>query len=134
MTLTELISLVESHGITVSWGHVYSLGTYHHPTATIWLDYALASYPRQALGVLAHEYVHALRGHDGPQSASMERCVDRQAARLLISPAEYALAERLHEGNAVGIAEELGVPVWVVVAYREVLCCESHSYRVEVFA
>ncbi|WP_341741341.1 hypothetical protein [Trueperella pyogenes] len=127
MTLTELISLVESHGITVSWGHVCSLGAYHHPTATIWLDCSLASCPRQALGVLAHEYVHALRGHDGPQSASVERCVDRQAARLLISPAEYALAERLHEGNAVGIAEDLGVPVWVVEAYRQALYDEFVS-------
>lgn len=119
MTLTELISLVESHGIPVSWGHVCSLGAYHHPTATIWLDCSLASYPRQALGVLAHEYVHALYGHDGAQPASVERLVDRRAAQLLISPAEYALAEYVHEGNTVGIAEELGVPVWVVEAYRE---------------
>lgn len=51
----------------------------------------------------------------------MERCVDRQVARLLVSPAEYALAERLHEGNPVGIAEDLGVPVWVVEAYQQAL-------------
>lgn len=96
-------------------------GAYYHDTGLIVIDSRLPETSQRA--TLAHEYVHALRGHDGPQSASMERCVDRQAARLLISPAEYALAEHLHEGNAAGIAEELGVPVWVVVAYCEQLLC-----------
>lgn len=100
-------------------------GAYYHDTGLIVIDSRLPETSQRA--TLAHEYVHALRGHDGPQSASMEQCVDRQAARLLISPAEYALAERLHEGNPVGIAEDLGVPVWVVEAYRQALYDEFVS-------
>lgn len=92
-------------------------GAYYHDDGLIVIDSRLPTASQRA--TLAHEYVHALRGHDGCQSASVERCVDRQAARLLISPAEYALAERLHEGNAVGVADELHLPTWTVDAYRQ---------------
>ncbi|MEW6961591.1 ImmA/IrrE family metallo-endopeptidase [Trueperella pyogenes] len=121
MTEEDLITACTRLGVHVVFAPFPLAGAYYHDTGLIVIDSRLPETSQRA--TLAHEYVHALRGHDGPQSASMERCVDRQAARLLISPAEYALAEHLHEGNAAGIAEELGVPVWVVVAYCEQLLC-----------
>ncbi|WP_414628641.1 ImmA/IrrE family metallo-endopeptidase [Trueperella sp.] len=75
---------------------------------------------------MAHEYVHATLGHDGPQEARIEARVDRRAARLLVSPADYVLAEHLYGCDVVAIAEELGVPVWVV-AYREGLRCDTQT-------
>lgn len=121
MTEEDLITACTSIGVHVVFMPFPLAGAYYHDTGLIVIDSRLPE--TSQLATLAHEYVHALRGHDGPQSASMERYVDREAARLLISPAEYALAERLHEGNAVGIAEELGVPAWVVAAYCEQLLC-----------
>ena len=34
---------------------------------------------------------------------------------------EYVLAEKVYGGNVFLIAEELGLPVWVMEAYRESL-------------
>ncbi|MEW6894499.1 ImmA/IrrE family metallo-endopeptidase [Trueperella pyogenes] len=121
----DLIRACARLGVHVAFLPLEDAGLYIHSRRLIVVDSRLPEALQRA--TLAHEYVHALRGHDGPQSASVERCVDRQAARLLISPAEYALAERLHEGNPVGIAEDLGVPVWVVEAYRQALYDEFVS-------
>lgn len=119
MTLDQLINLAESHGITISWTHLHTRAAYHHKTRTIYLDHTLTTRPRHATAILAHEYIHALMGHTGPQDPHTEHLVDLRAAQLLISPAEYALAERLHDANPHAIADELNLPLWVVVAYRE---------------
>ncbi|WP_406709326.1 hypothetical protein QEV61_04540 [Trueperella pyogenes] len=121
MTISELIELIEGHGIAVSWGKIPTLAAYHHRTRTIWIDPALASMPRAGVSTLAHEYIHALHGHDGAQPASVETRVDREAAQLLVVPEAYARAEQMHDGNAAAIAEELGVTTWIIEAYRETL-------------
>lgn len=61
--------------------------------------------------VLAHELGHVYYGHDlraRHDNPADERKVDMYAARLIISPAEYALAEALHPDPGA-IARELGV-------------------------
>lgn len=70
---------------------------------------------------LAHEYVHAQYGHDGPQSASVERLVDRRVSRLLIDEDEYRRAELLHHGRVGAIASELDVSVRLVKRFQEEL-------------
>ena len=45
--------------------------------------------------------------------------MNRRAAKLLVSPVEYVLAENVYGGNVFLIAEELGLPEWVVKAYQE---------------
>jgi len=47
--------------------------------------------------------------------------VDRQAARLLVSPAEYAAAETLYGTDVWAIADELNVEPWVIDAYQSCL-------------
>lgn len=119
MTLDELISVVEATGFTVAWGAFrQSNGGYHSPTRTIWLDQTLDHTPRRAVSVLAHEFAHALEGHDGIQPRAIERRCDEIAARILIDPEAYAEAERLHGYNKAAIAEELGVASFIVSAYR----------------
>lgn len=104
-------------------------GAYYRDEGLIVIDSRPSAAVQRA--VLAHEYVHATLGHDGPQEAHIEARVDRQAARLLVSPAEYILAERLYGADVEMIGEELGVPVWVVVAYREGLVeCGAPRQRV----
>ena len=125
MTLDQLICLAESHGITISWTHLHTRAAYHHKTRTIYLDHALNTRPRHATAILAHEYIHALMGHTGPQDAHTERLVDLRAAQLLVSPAEYALAEQLHDANPHAIADELNLPLWVITAYREHLTAST---------
>lgn len=134
MTVEELEQFIESHGVHIVYlPSMEHNGQYCRTLNTIFVNARLHSLPKNVISTLAHEYAHHLLGHDGPQPACEEERADRLAAQMLITPAEYALAERLHEGNAVGLAEELGVPIWVVKAYREALCCESHRYRVGVF-
>ncbi|RYQ42435.1 hypothetical protein PG2000B_1128 [Bifidobacterium pseudolongum subsp. globosum] len=38
---------------------------------------------------------------------------------MLIDPLEYAYAEAVYESNVVGMARELNVLPWVIMAYRE---------------
>lgn len=91
-------------------------GAYNHGPGLVIVDSRLPL--GEQVAVVAHEYAHALAGHDGCQSVDVEAVVDWRAARLLVSDAEYALAERLRDGCKFGIAEELGVPAWVVEAYQ----------------
>ncbi|WP_461004681.1 ImmA/IrrE family metallo-endopeptidase [Trueperella pyogenes] len=116
MTEEDLITACTSIGVHVVFMPFPLAGAYYHDTGLIVIDSRLPE--TSQLATLAHEYVHALHGHDGPQSASMERYVDREAARLLISPAEYALAERLVGCHPWALADELGVPVACVEAWQ----------------
>ena len=111
--------------------HAASLGcrVYFFPLADDWEGYFDTSdtivvnssmtetYQRE---VLAHELGHAWYGHDWrlPHDRDRdERQADMYAARLLISPTEYALAEAIcpHPG---AIAKELGVATYLIHAWQ----------------
>ena len=47
-----------------------------------------------------------------------QRC-RRETAILLINPAEYALAERMYDGNPYQIAAELNVTIQIIQDYRQ---------------
>ena len=70
------------------------------------------------LAALAHETIHARRGDSGPQPSHVEDLVDELAAKLLISPIEYALAERVYGSRPAALAAELGVTQRMVEAWR----------------
>lgn len=129
MSEEELILACARVGVHVVFVPFPLAGSYYHDQGLIVIDSRLPAAVQRA--ALAHEYVHASLGHDGPQEAHVEARVDRRAARLLVSPAEYVLAERLYGADVAAIAEELGVPVWVVVAYQEWLVeCGAPRQRV----
>ncbi len=92
------------------WGH------YSRPLGVISISRELSTSAR--LATLLHELAHHERGDDRCQSPEVEARINEDVARALISPAEYALAERLHEGRTGAIALELDLPRWVVSAYR----------------
>lgn len=69
---------------------------------------------------LAHELGHVYYGHDWRNPHNRERDeaqADTYAAHLLITPADYAVAEVMHS-STTSIASELGVPVRFVEIWR----------------
>lgn len=73
--------------------------------------------------VLAHELGHVHYGHDWRHPHDRERDerqADAYAARLLISPLEYAAAEQIYGPHPGALAEALRVSVEIVEAWRNV--------------
>ena len=79
---------------------------------------------RQRRCTLCHELIHA-KYHDsgcGTQyGVKCERRCRRETALTLISQADYALAERVYEGDAWMMAVELDVTVQVLRDYQQIL-------------
>lgn len=78
------------------------------------------SKPAQRVAI-AHECGHHAHGHGWSAAHDVprdEREADTYAARLLVSPVEYALAERMYGGHAGAIARELEVPVPLIELWR----------------
>lgn len=93
-------------------------GVYYDAARLIILDIGLPDYAERC--VLAHELVHAAHRDPGcgPFWAKAERRARVETARLLVSPAEYALAERTYGPDPWLIANELGVTVQVITDWR----------------
>lgn len=82
--------------------------------------------PHRALvlqrAAVAHECGHWVHGHDWTRDhdrARDERQADEYAARLLITPAGYAEAERVAGEHVGAIARELGVTARLVELWRD---------------
>lgn len=72
--------------------------------------------------VLVHELVHWAHCDDGEYARGLcEARARRETALTLIDPIEYALAERMFDGNPWAIADELDVTMQVLRDYRAVL-------------
>lgn len=99
------------------------LGLYCDERRLILLDEDLNG--RQRRCALQHELVHA-EHHDracqGTDGGRVERRTRLETARRLISPIDYAVAERVHEdGDPRALALELDVTVQVVRDYQRLL-------------
>ena len=76
-------------------------------------------HPTRERCTLAHELGHAHYRHPACRGdVRLERQADRWAANLLISPAEYELAERLYGPHPGALARELGVTTHLVRVWR----------------
>lgn len=71
--------------------------------------------------VLAHETFHAAAHHNGHQPAPVEARIDEAVAQAIINPADYRFWESQYGWSTGGIAAALGVPRWIVEAYRRSL-------------
>ena len=69
--------------------------------------------------VLAHEISHAKhRDRGGHADRYTEQRADMEAARMLISQADYVTAEILYGNDECAIARDLNVMPWVIRAYK----------------
>lgn len=97
-------------------------GVYCLSTNTVLIDRRI-TYTRKRC-TLVHELVHWRHGDDttsGCMGGKMERRCRRETAILLIDPAEYALAERMYDGDPYQMAAELNVTVQIIEDYRALL-------------
>lgn len=119
--ISALESMCEALGVRIEyWPLPNGLkGAYYDDCKTIYVDSRLSI--MHTLATLAHEYIHAWHGHDGPQPEAVERRVDEKAAMLLVSPVLYEQAEALYGPHPGAIAKELGLPRWVIEAWRRVI-------------
>lgn len=71
---------------------------------------------------LAHECGHWWHGHDWTREHDVERDerqADTYAARLLINPVEYAMAEKIVGHHPGALAKELGVTARLIELWRD---------------
>lgn len=118
--MERLLALAEKRGIYVAYRPLMRVAYYMHSERLIVLN------SRKGDGVLrsalAHELGHAHHGHDWTRDHDREhdeREADQHAARLLISPVEYAAAEALVGEHPGALARELGVTRRMVELRRE---------------
>ncbi len=124
VTEEQLITELENNKIHVAYLTFPMTGAYFHAKKLIIINIKQA--PSCQLSALAHEAIHAKHGHDGHQSDDIELRVEEEAAQILISPTEYALAEQLCGRHTAPIAEELGVSIKILEAYRRILTRLNH--------
>ena len=92
-------------------------GLYDANTETIYIADDLT--PTQYRCVLAHEISHAKhRDRGGHADRYTEQRADIEAARMLISQADYVTAEILYGNDECAIARELNVMTWIIRAYK----------------
>lgn len=97
-------------------------GLYCDRLNTIWLADWLND--RQRLCTLCHELVHAKYRDLGCGTrfgVKCERRARRETALTLISPVEFAMAERTWDGNTWHMAADLDVTMQVLTDYRQIL-------------
>ena len=116
--LALLLAHAHQQGVTVHRANLPDTlrGRYDHTTRQILIRDGLTT--AQTLAVLAHELVHAQRGHDGPQSPQQEAAVNQAAAALVISTTDYERAENAVGPNPWALAQELGVTPDLIVSWQ----------------
>ncbi|MCD4549709.1 ImmA/IrrE family metallo-endopeptidase [Schaalia sp. lx-260] len=123
MKLHEVEDAIAAHGVDIIETEYVAdgiWGCYMKPMRLILVRHGLTHAARTA--TLLHELEHVKNGDEGHQSPRAEARINRRVARTLIAPDDWAAATRAHMQPTVeGLAVELDVPVWVVVAYVESL-------------
>lgn len=112
----DLIHLVEAAGVTIVWHKGGPKGAWMPHCNRISVRHGMDDVTTRC--TLAHELAHMWLRHPAPASGRQELQADRFAARLLVSPVEYELAERIFDARAQLIAAELGVTVELLGVWR----------------
>lgn len=108
--MDQLIAMAQAKGIYVAWRPLRRHAYYQFSESLIVLSTRVPHW--KARCALAHELGHAHFGHDWSRDHDRRRDelqADQYASRLLISPLDYANAERLVGGHPGALARELEV-------------------------
>lgn len=118
--MEELLTEAAAQGVRVAWRDLGRRAGEYHSSGLILLNPRRSETTQRV--TLAHELGHAHYGHtwtdDQREHEHRERLADRYGARLLVSPAAYAAAERLVGPHAGALARELGVTTRVIETWR----------------
>lgn len=121
VTVPDLESLADDLGILVSDHDGGAEVGRWYPTRRV-ITIRRGLHPVERLCTLAHELGHAAHGHipgiGGWFGSRQESEADRWAARLLISPTEYATAEAMYGPNIGALAAELGVTTDIIKTWK----------------
>lgn len=118
--MNRLIDHATAMGLRVMWRDLGRRNGEFHSSGLIVINPRKTALTQRT--TLAHELGHAWHGHDWTHDHDLERDerqADIYAAQLLISPAEYAAAERTVGPHAGALAKELGVTRRLVELWRD---------------
>lgn len=116
--IDALIDVAESHGYEVRWHHGGPKAAWLPQQRAVTVRHGMSD--AETLCSLAHELGHAYYGDPAGHHPRYEKRADRFAARLLISPVEYAVAERAYGPHPARLAHELGVTVHLLDVWRDI--------------
>lgn len=104
--------------VEVQWADLgeHRRGEYRDDHGLIVLNHKLTR--AQATATLAHEVGHAVFG-DRASTPANERRASEYGASLIITPREYAAAERMVGHHPGALAAELGVTRYLIEAWRD---------------
>ncbi|PZE23895.1 hypothetical protein [Curtobacterium sp. MCBD17_028] len=116
----DVFRLIESLGVRLEYSTELPpgrLGVYYDDQRLIVIrpDLTLALEAE----TLCHEYVHA-KHRDRSCHPALEHRAQREAARMLIHPDDYARAERI-SASPLAIAQELGVTLHCVKVFQQAI-------------
>lgn len=118
-SLEALEAHVTTLGVTVEYHPLTGHGLFgYYMKAANLIVINNAAPPAYQVYTLAHELGHAYQGHEC-DTGYAEHYADLYAAELLIKPAAYKAAEAEADGNPVGIAHLLELPLPFIEFYRE---------------
>ncbi|MFD2839365.1 ImmA/IrrE family metallo-endopeptidase [Populibacterium corticicola] len=119
--MDRLLALAHNEDVRVVWRNLGKRrGEYVHGARLIRLNPRMSEVLQRS--TLAHELGHAHHGDawtDNPHIKQLrEERANLYAARLLISPLEYAVAEQLVGHHTGALAKELGVASYIIDAWK----------------
>lgn len=119
----QLLRLVEERGLRVVERTGPTRGGFDPARRVIRIAPGMSR--RTTRSVLAHELGHAVLSHAPTTHPVLrerqERQADAWAARLLITPRSYAVAEEIRGPHPASLAHELDVTVELIAAYQDFL-------------
>lgn len=117
INLDALIDVAEARGYQVRWHRGGPKAAWIPHQHAVSLRIGMAD--TDTLCALAHELGHAHYGDPPGHHGAHEQRADRFAARLLISPTEYAAAEALYGHHPTRLAVELGVTTHILATWQD---------------
>lgn len=120
MTMDELLAAAAEAGLKVKFDNLGRRAGELRRSGLVLINHRKSAIAQKV--ALAHELGHWHHGHDWSAAHDVdrdERQADTHAARLLIRPVDYALAERLVGPHPGALARELEVTARLVQLWRD---------------
>lgn len=116
--LDALIEVAENRGYKIRWHRGGPKAAWQPHRRTVTLRIGMGD--TTTLCALAHELGHAHYNDPPGHVGAHEIRAERFAAKLLISPVDYAAAETIYGPHPARLAAELGVTIGILETWREI--------------